>query len=64
MAKTEWKYLSDLQDYQGPIDKLILLLTKYKKQYGSKAIVRLDAGYNNVSVQVEQRIKEKKESNE
>lgn len=60
MAKTEWVDLPRLTDYQGPIDELIKLLTNYKKQYGSKAVVRLSnstPGYRKSCVQLEQRVK-------
>lgn len=60
MPKTEWVDLPKLQDYSGPIDLLIATLSKYRQQYGNKVRVRLEAGYNNVSVQVEQRVKPEK----
>lgn len=61
MPKTELVDLPDLSNYQGPIDQLITILTKYKKQYGAKAKVVLKCFANTkyaVQVMVERRKKE------
>lgn len=42
--------IPELQDFDGTLQKLSDIIFELKKEYGSDARVRFDAGYNNVDV--------------
>lgn len=49
IKKDEWIPLHDLSDYEGTLLKLKKEIDKLISLHGEKSIIRVDAGYNNVS---------------